>query len=201
MGTRHLTCVVHKGEYRIAQYGQWDGYPKGQGKTVIGFLIVADIERFKMQVEKTAWATQEQLEAQWVKAGAKKGSTLVNFDVIKKYDKLYPENSRNTGAGVLLLIMKNKKKKILLQNNIDFAQDSLFCEWAYVIDLDAGVLEVYRGFNKQGVSEGERFYAKKPNKDGYYPIKLFKTFTFAELKEVGLSQAVKQLLELSGENE
>lgn len=28
MGTRHLTAVVIDGDYKVAQYGQWDGYPE-----------------------------------------------------------------------------------------------------------------------------------------------------------------------------
>lgn len=31
MGTRNLTCVVLDGEFKVAQYGQWDGYPEGSG--------------------------------------------------------------------------------------------------------------------------------------------------------------------------
>lgn len=38
MGTRNLTCVVLDGEYKVAQYGQWDGYPEGQGRTILEFL-------------------------------------------------------------------------------------------------------------------------------------------------------------------
>jgi len=38
MGTRNLTCVVSGGKYIIAQYGQWDGYPSGQGVTALEFL-------------------------------------------------------------------------------------------------------------------------------------------------------------------
>ena len=30
MGTRHLIAVQLDGEYKIAQYGQWDGYPEGK---------------------------------------------------------------------------------------------------------------------------------------------------------------------------
>ena len=38
MGTRHLTCVVKDGDYKVAQYGQWDGYPSGQGIDILTFL-------------------------------------------------------------------------------------------------------------------------------------------------------------------
>src|SRR3546814_20563425 len=38
MGTRNLTCVVVDGAYKVAQYGQWDGYPSGQGATARAFL-------------------------------------------------------------------------------------------------------------------------------------------------------------------
>ena len=38
MGTRHLICVVSDNQYRIAQYGQWDGYPEGQGAAILEFL-------------------------------------------------------------------------------------------------------------------------------------------------------------------
>jgi hypothetical protein len=37
-----------------------------------------------------------------------------------------------------------------------FLRDSLFCEWAYIVNLDDddGVLEVYRGFNKNPQATG-----------------------------------------------
>ena len=38
MGTRNLTAVYIDGEYKVAQYGQWDGYPEGQGMTALTFL-------------------------------------------------------------------------------------------------------------------------------------------------------------------
>lgn len=38
MGTRHLICVQHNNEYKVAKYGQWDGYPSGQGAGILEFL-------------------------------------------------------------------------------------------------------------------------------------------------------------------
>ncbi len=39
MGTRNLTLVKDKeGKTKVAQYGQWDGYPEGQGTTILNFI-------------------------------------------------------------------------------------------------------------------------------------------------------------------
>jgi len=38
MGTRNLTMVISDGKTKIAQYGQWDGYPSGQGADILAFL-------------------------------------------------------------------------------------------------------------------------------------------------------------------
>ena len=35
MGTRHLIGVIKDGAYRVAQYGQWDGYPEGVGAELL----------------------------------------------------------------------------------------------------------------------------------------------------------------------
>ena len=40
MGTRHITAVVSEGQFVVAQYGQWDGYPTGQEMT-LWLLLVA----------------------------------------------------------------------------------------------------------------------------------------------------------------
>jgi hypothetical protein len=49
MGTRNLTMVISKGEYKIAQYGQWDGYPSGQGSVVLNFLMNLDVDLNKFR--------------------------------------------------------------------------------------------------------------------------------------------------------
>ena len=53
MGTRNLTVVKYKDEYKIAQYGQWDGYPNGQGVTILSFLLKeGNIEKLKKALER-----------------------------------------------------------------------------------------------------------------------------------------------------
>lgn len=37
MGTRNTTRIYFNNELKVAQYGQWDGYPSGQGKDFMNF--------------------------------------------------------------------------------------------------------------------------------------------------------------------
>ena len=182
MGTRHLTAVQLDGEYKIAQYGQWDGYPSSQGVDVLKFLNTANLEAFRDKLRKLKWATPEQIEDAWVTAGATRGTDNVSVGTANKLEQQHPELSRNTGAKILDVVATSPDpSQLLMVDRIEFAQDSLFCEWAYVIDLDANILEVYEGFNKNPVAEG-RFAGPVqighdgPGSNGYGPVTLVKTY-------------------------
>jgi len=194
MGTRHLICVVKDGEYRVAQYGQWDGYPSGQGLTVLRFLTKEmDRTRFESKIDELSWITDEEYESQWKECGTDPVSDLVSIDIAEKYAEKHPENSRNTG-GKILSIIQNSDKPLKIINQLDFAADSLFCEWAYVIDLDKNTFEVYKGFNKEPLKKDERFAQldKESNSvelDGdivireseYHPVRLARSFALDNL--------------------
>ena len=62
MGTRNLTGVYLDGQYKVAQYGQWDGYPEGQGITVLTFLRdKMDLELFKEALRNSSYIPSEEL--------------------------------------------------------------------------------------------------------------------------------------------
>ena len=69
MGTRNLTAVIVNGEHKIAQYGQWDGYPEGAGKEIFYFLkkIIKGnkIDVFKEKISECRFITQKELDAKY----------------------------------------------------------------------------------------------------------------------------------------
>jgi len=174
MGTRNLTMVISGGKTRIAQYGQWDGYPSGQGATVLAFLQKFNPEIFKWQCERLRWATTE--DAQRIEANP-------------NWSDEHPHLSRDCGAEILNAVhygtMVNMRTRVavrveFLSDQSEFAKDSLFCEYAYVVDLDAMQFEVYEGFVKEPLPASNRFQGPA-NEGGYYPVKCAAKFPIGEL--------------------
>lgn len=189
MGTRHLILAVIDGEYKLAQYGQWDGYPDGQGMKVVDFLKNADLDAFKDGLRKTIFLDE----------------SVSRSD--EEWEKLYidnPQFSRDNGARILQMICDIPS--LLLRNNIEFAGDSLFCEFAYLIDMDNNILEIYTGFNYSPLTSSDRFNflpSKRGQSGTYYPIKIVGAYSFDDLPtkedmeadcagEVSLTSILKQ---------
>lgn len=166
MGTRSSIMVIHKDEIKISQYSQWDGYPTGVGKSILDILNDQnfDIIKFKQNLDNINPLTSEEIKS-------------INED--SNWPSKYPQFNRETGPDILKMILDGKIDKVLLLS--DFVYDSLFCEWAYVIDLDKELLEIYKGFNKYKLDKSERFYKDDPNNKGYYACKLFGIFSLKNL--------------------
>jgi hypothetical protein len=61
MGTRHLQVVIDEsGETKISQYGQWDGYPAGQGLQILDYLKSGDLDKYQENLSKINQITPEQ---------------------------------------------------------------------------------------------------------------------------------------------
>ena len=129
MGTRNLTVVKGStGITKIAQYGQWDGYPSYSGIKALEFLrdktnqynlfsklnnveFVGDeeVDTLYKQYESTDWENKDFLNA-------------------------YPGLHRDTGVGILSVVA-NATAPIKSVDNTEFANDSLFCEGIYEVDF------------------------------------------------------------------
>lgn len=192
MGTRNLTVVFMDGEYRVAQYGQWDGYPEGQGLTCLRFLRDQMNEKdFRDALSHIKYIDDEKLQKIWIDYGMDAYGSIPIKDA-NRFRQTFPEFSRDTGAKILSMIQDNKITSNCLEDCLTFAADSLFCEWAYVVDFDKRTFEVYKGFNKTPLEKSDRFYflreyesddeySDKPYR--YHGVKLAKKFSLDDLPE------------------
>jgi len=180
MGTRHLICVIHDKEFKLAQYGQFDGYPSGSGIKVLNFLREEfEKEQFIKNLDKLEEYTLEKKKEVYSQLNIK--GDKEDYIVMSEYDKLktsYPELHRYTSAEVLSLIQNGncRFKEMVLR----FAKDSLFCEWVYLINLDTDAFEVYVGYVQKQPPK-ENIFGNEKNEAGYYPCKLVKSYSITEL--------------------
>lgn len=134
MGTRHLIRIVDDtGALRLSQYGQFDGYPGGQGRKVLDFLhsLVEGngLEVFSIGVKRLKFLTKEQIHN--IDNGTKSSSDL---DPIA----MMPWLSRNTSAAILPIICAFAHMSdgfIHVVNDESFGEDDVMCEWIWTIDL------------------------------------------------------------------
>jgi hypothetical protein len=123
MGTRGLTKVIKNDKVVVAQYGQWDHYPSGQGLTALRFL------RDEANVDKLDKGLYWLYEVDDASVEETLNRTGDNFATA------YPSLIRDTGAGILELIA-NAKGALPILLNTDFEEDELFCEGVFTVDLD-----------------------------------------------------------------
>lgn len=200
MGTRNLTMVVSEGKTKIAQYGQWDGYLSGQGITVLNFLRILGEdnnakEKLLKEHKESGWAREnvkgflhlKNLSLKTFKENVNKISffneeelKLLNENVEKTFQER-PYLSRDVAASILWEVAKGNVDKLI--NNEEFAADSLFCEWAYVIDLDKNTFEIYKGYHKQKLQETERFFylQEKCEDEDWKPVQLLHSYSLDNL--------------------
>lgn len=181
MGTRGLTAVMVDGVYRIAQYGQWDHYPSGQGVTALAFLRTMDEPKFREALGLCRFLTDAEHKAMWDRLNIK-GEWITMGESARFYAQ--PEARllhRDHGAKVLALVMEGEGER-LLSNSITFAGDSLMCEYAYVVDLDKRTFEVFKGFNKGPMDATTDRFAESPTDgNGYSPVRLIGSFSLDNL--------------------
>lgn len=170
MGTRGAWGFYKDGKHKV-QYNQFDTYPEGLGEQVRRFCADHTVEELNqlcdgIELVGEAPPTPEQVDkckkAKVVDLGVSNQSLSDWYCLLRKtqYD---PELTC---------------KVDFIKDSESFLGDSLFCEYAYLINLDEETLEVYTGFQK---SKPEGRYSELPNDDGYYAVGLVNTYKLNDL--------------------
>lgn len=124
MGTRNLTKVINsQGEIVVAQYGQWDGYPSGQGLNLLEFISGYRIlDQIELSLDKAYWATQDELDLMFLKLGEKDPSVFL------------PSLTRDTATDIVKVLIYSTANVPLVDDR-EFENDDLFCEGVYTLDF------------------------------------------------------------------
>ena len=201
MGTRNLTCVQKDNELVVAKYCQWDGYPEGVGATVVGFINkVFDKDLFLKKLKNVSEADQAYLDSVNKKLGIKTDDGWITVEDSDKLKNNYPHLQRDMGGKILAFIQMNDEDlDIRLMNDKEFGLGSLFCEYAYVLNLDEDTLDFYVGFNTVS-PEINIFYPKAldefPCADhdgGYFNVRKVASYSFSDIKRLKIRTIVNRM--------
>lgn len=122
MGTRHLQKVITKeGEVKLSQYGQWDGYPEGQGVDILKYLLNANIEKYYENVSKLRQITDEEAD---------------ELEKNTNWIKEYPYLSRDCGSDIHQMIEDGAVKFVSFCSD---EEANKWCEGFYTIDFKNNV--------------------------------------------------------------
>lgn len=130
MGTRHLIQVIDsEGELRVAQYGQFDGYPSGMGVRTL-FYATYHPKEIERGLKRVRWASEEELDVIYAKYPQ---ANYLGTEDNENLELLYPNLVRETSADVLMTIAYSVGE-VLLVDNREFAENELYCEGIYTIN-------------------------------------------------------------------
>ena len=176
MGTRHITAVVAEGEFVVAQYGQWDGYPTGAGNDIVA-IISGKIDQLKASLKHIVPVESDTVERYWTECGAQEWGA--DMETCQRFKAKHMTLDRDTGPDVLNILI-HTEVPVELYLDVDFIGNGLFCEWVYVVDLDSNTFEIYQGSGIQIYPN--RFSSMFEGRtNGYYPPKLVATYPLDDL--------------------
>lgn len=185
MGTRGLFGMRKNGQDK-AVYNHFDSYPEYLGKEFLSFIKMNGPEKLSQffdnikLIDADVNPTQEQKE--YCKQMGWFDNTVSNQSDNDWYCLLRGTQDLDAWQKCI-----DKNQEIYLDNYIDFIKNSLFCEYAYIFDLDTNVLEFYVGFQKLP-QVGNRYGIMPENR--YYPCKLVLTIP---LDEINITKSIEDM--------
>lgn len=174
MGTRGAIGFRVNNEDKV-QYNHFDSYPSYLGLEILNYIQGTNLQALKetaeriILVEEDGIPTEEQIvECQpWTNLDVSEHSVSDWYCLLR--DAQGGLNAFSEG----LKYMSDYK---------DFLKNSLFCEYAYIINIDEQVLEYYCGFNqKPRIRKGRYASLRSESNNDYYGVVLLKKYPLETL--------------------
>lgn len=167
MGTRGLYGMRKNGIDKTT-YNHFDSYPDWLGVNVLEFCKCTSIDEMHEIYDKMVMVDEEFeptremikhcLDAGYIDTNVSSKSIRDTYCLLRAVQGNLKRWSADLKAGRPIYVIDNQR----------FIEDSLWCEYAYIINLDTNMLEFYKGFQKKP-DEKNRYGTKEDN--GYYPCK------------------------------
>lgn len=183
MGTRGV-FGFHKNNVDKITYNHYDSYPSGLGNDVKKFIsnhTMSDLNKiFKriIMVTNEIPPTPEQIEE------CKK---YCNLDVSEQSTSDWYCLTRDAQGNPEAYA---KDLKYMIDDH-KFIEDSLMCEWGYIINLDSERLEIYVGFQKK--PNDNRYHIDKPDDFGYYNCALVREIPLSQVKNFNMETFEREI--------
>lgn len=192
MGTRGCYGFRKNGTDKLT-YNHFDSYPSYLGEIMVKFCKETSIKEMNeifdkiILVDESSMPTKEQIA-----------------ECIKFYDGTVSNQTPDDWYCLLRNAQGNpsayKTGLKYMTDCADFIKDSLFCEYAYIINLDTNCLEFWIGFQREP-SYGNRYGTEDDR--GYYPCKMASYYPIEPqyMEKYSVEEYVADMEKLSREGE
>lgn len=142
MGTQGLIAIRLDAHYVFSQKCDHSAYPRDHGASIFGFLKYVDLDRFKRQCDTLVPMEQEEQDNLLKSILGRAPQGITDYER-ERLELRYPEIYWDTGAAALHMIYNGTLKRD--PQHFRFGGQGLWCEWAWVIDLDHDLLRIHAG--------------------------------------------------------
>ena len=185
MGTRGL-FGLRKNNKDKTMYNHFDSYPSCLGEEMVEYVKKHSKEEMTTLYDKLIMVDEEFNTSQFTEEQKEKYKEFMKKNDFFSHTIDGTKTAENITMYCFLHEFQGKLYKYdeypeidLMIDNNNFIKCSLFCEWAYIINLDTEKLEIWEGFQEKS-QENNRYGIEKDN--GFYPCALVKEIDIEKIK-------------------
>lgn len=186
MGTRGAYGYRLKQKDKVT-YNHFDSYLDGLGIEILEYVRVTPTEKMLEVAKKIKLVQQD------------KKPTAKQIEACKKYANLNVGNNSIKDWYCLLRDAQGKMEAFedtpFMIDSQTFLKDSLFCEWAYIVNLDSGCVEIYKGFNQNPKALGRYAWDNDAQIGGmsgnkYYGVALIEEVQIEKIQKMSKDELI-----------
>lgn len=196
MSTSGLYGFIKDGVEK-ATYNQLDSDPPSLGRDVINFIKNTSDSELGAVYNNIVLVKENDVptegELAYIRASGQEDHDSIEGE------KWYCAIRGSQGDFTLYMRLAKNDLRIYMTDGSEFILDSLYCEYAYYINLDTKQLEFWKGWQLKP-SRGNRYGKEKYNGDCFYPCKMLKKYPFDVVRSMPTDAIVDQMVKTAKAN-